>query len=158
MSWEKLCELREVPPDSAALFSVAGRDVLFVRTEDSYLAMPPLCRHMRQPLVAGCFEECFENGHPVCNEQQDGSEESTTGVASVPLRGFATRDQDGVVYVDVTRQEPLPGVEHVTCSPERTGPFTGDLVVNIWKEGFENEKETVRREAVLKPPAGKNSR
>ncbi|TXF09811.1 Rieske (2Fe-2S) protein [Pelomicrobium methylotrophicum] len=142
MRWQKLCKFAEIPLGSAAMFTVGGCDVLFLRTKDGYLALPPPCRHMREPLTEGCFEKCLDNGIPACNRHRNEAG-ALEGVASAPsLRSYATRVQDGTVYIDLDRENPLEGYQHVTCSPGMTGMGANGLVINFWKEGDENKKET----------------
>lgn len=153
MSWERLCELASAPVESATLFTVNGREVLFLRTKYALVAMPSLCVRMRQPLMEGHFEECFANGVPLCNGDQDGpgaAASAGVGVASTPLMGYAVREENGVVYIDMDLERPLEDYQHVTCSPELSGDGTGRLVVNLWKEGFDNEMDSIRQQVTLK--------
>lgn len=150
MGWQRLCVLAEMPVGSAALFTVGASDVLFLRARDGCIAIPAPCQNMRNALAEGRVDECFDDGIPVCNRRHDETG-APEGVVSAPsLKGYATREENGVVYIDLDR-ESIPGAyQHMTCSPQMTSAGDRGLVINLWMEGYENKKETIHCRTALK--------
>ena len=149
MGWQRLCELATLPVGSAALFKVGASDVLFLRARDGYIAMPAPCRNMRHALTERHVDECFDNGIPVCNRRHNEAG-ALEGVVGAPLWGYATREKDGVVYIDLGRESIPHAYQYMTCSPQMTSAGDDELVISLWREGYENEKETIHYRAALK--------
>lgn len=150
MVWQRLCGINEVPAGSAVLMKVADREVLLLHTESQYIAMPPFCARMRGPMKEGTLERCLEGGAPTCNRaSSEGDKVGQRGATSAPLMGYGVRLDEQAIYVDLGRTAAIEGYEHVTCAPEIRSAQAGDLVINLWAEGFSNEKLTFRRSATI---------
>ncbi|MBI3068588.1 MAG: Rieske 2Fe-2S domain-containing protein [Betaproteobacteria bacterium] len=142
--WAKLCGTGEVPDNTMAMFTVNGVDIVLIKAGGGYLALPPLCPHMKEPLLHGCFDGCFDASVPKCNRvlRQSLSETGKPrGIADAPLFVYETRVDSGSVYVNLARQLPLYGYQHITCSPEIGPDGVKALIVNLWRQGYSNEKD-----------------
>lgn len=146
VNWAKLCGTDEMPDHTMTMFNVNGIDIVLIKVGGSYLAIPPLCPHMREPLLYGCFDSCFDASIPRCNRvlRQSLSESAKpAGIADAPLLAYETKVDAGSVYVNLARQLPLDDYQHITCSPKIEPDGLKALVVNLWRQGFSNEKDVV---------------
>lgn len=145
MTWKKLCTIGDIANNSAAVVDVDGVDVLVVRRQGRYLAVPPLCPYMAQALSEGCFDECFDGDAPRCNkhlQQSLAKGGNCPGVAEAPILMYESREIAGAIYVDLQKQR-LSEYQHISCSPvvERGG--TRALKFNLWSGQQGELKESV---------------
>jgi 3-phenylpropionate/trans-cinnamate dioxygenase ferredoxin subunit len=55
-TWHPVCPEEHLEPGQGAVFTVAGRDVLLLRTEDGYHALDNTCPHAGSPIGAATFD------------------------------------------------------------------------------------------------------
>ena len=51
MSWKPVCKAADIADDEIKLFQVDGIDIVVVNIGDRFVAIPPHCPHMEEPLV-----------------------------------------------------------------------------------------------------------
>lgn len=148
MNRARLCSAETMADNTIAMFTANGVDVLLLRIGGRHLAIAPLCPHMKAPLQHGCFEGCFDASTARCNRVLRQSLEETgepLGIADAPLLMYeCVVEEDGFVYVDLARQLPLDEYQHITCSPSIEPGGVKALIVNLWRQGFVNEKDVVQ--------------
>lgn len=146
MTWTRLCGAGDIAENSMAMFTVNGVDVVLIKAGGGYLAVAPLCGHMKEPLVNGRFDECFDQAVPACNRylrESLGKGGGPVGVAEAPMSAYETQVVDGGVYVDPEARRPLQEYQHMTCSPIVGPDGVQALIVNLWRAGLLNEREVV---------------
>ncbi|MGE5615955.1 MAG: Rieske 2Fe-2S domain-containing protein [Bacillota bacterium] len=103
MAWHKLCKLEDVPPGKMRECSANGIPIVVVRGDEGFIAIPPTCPHMDNPLAEGFFDGCIltcskhlwqwsiPGGEPI-------------GEAEVALLRYPTEARDGDIWVEVDRE------------------------------------------------------
>jgi nitrite reductase/ring-hydroxylating ferredoxin subunit len=97
-TWHRLCDEADVAPGSGAVFTVAGREILLLRTEDGFHALDNTCPHASAPIGAATFD-----GETVTCRRHFMRFDVRTGVCpdapSWSTQTYPIRIQDGVVEV-----------------------------------------------------------
>ncbi len=106
MSWIEVCRYDDLPAGGAVQADVDGSILAIVRTEaGSVHAIDDECTHGRVSLsegdVDGCQIECWLHG----SRFDLITGEPTCLPATIPVRVYAVRVEDGLVYVDLTGTE-----------------------------------------------------
>lgn len=55
-TWHRVCGEADLEPGTGAVFTVAGRDVLLLRTDDGFYALDNTCPHASSPIGASWFD------------------------------------------------------------------------------------------------------
>ena len=103
MAWERLCETDEIVPCEMRTFDVDGIVVLALRSDAGYMAIPPSCPHMSNPLVDGFFDGKVLT----CNKhlwQWSAPGGRPQGVAEAPLLSYETKIEEGSLWVNLERE------------------------------------------------------
>lgn len=101
MSWVKVCSVDELPERQLIEMTAGGIDMLLARTANNVVAIPPLCPHMKEPLVNGIFDgetlTCLKHLW-----QWDIASGASLGEAEKPLCQYPARVKDGCIEVEVS--------------------------------------------------------
>ncbi len=104
MSWKSVCKLDDLPLGGLTVVTIDGVEVLLARSDKCVTAMPPLCPHMKEPLVNGVFDgenlTCLKHLW-----QWDVKTGESLGEAEKPLCQYQLRVTDG--HVDINMAEEL---------------------------------------------------
>lgn len=104
MAWKKVCAAGDVATDSLRKFDVDGVPVLIVNVGGEYIAIPPLCPHMAEPLelsgVCGdtmltCTKHLWQWDIPSGRE---------AGMAEKPLLLYPIERRGDELHVDIERE------------------------------------------------------
>ena len=104
MSWIEIANLSKLGDNSVTRVNAGDFDVLVVKSEDSYLVVPPSCPHMSAELAEGVFDGCVLT----CTKHlwqwsiPDGG--TPLGVAEAPLLAYETKEENGILYVNAAQQ------------------------------------------------------
>jgi toluene monooxygenase system ferredoxin subunit len=100
LGWQRLCSAQEVATGGLTGIEIRGVKVLVTRVGDVFVAFPPLCPHMAEPLeISGVCTD----GMLTCTKhiwQWDLQSGEPRGEAEKPLLCYPVRLQDGDVWID----------------------------------------------------------
>jgi toluene monooxygenase system ferredoxin subunit len=104
LGWQRLCSAQEVATGGLTGIEVQGVKVLVARVGDAFVAFPPLCPHMAEPLeISGVCAD----GMLTCTKhiwQWDLKSGEPRGEAEKPLLYYPVRLQDGDIWIDFGRE------------------------------------------------------
>ena len=104
MAWKKLCSATDVPVNQLKRLTVDGIAVVVTNLGDEFVAFPPLCPHMAEPLeVSGiCDGETLTcTKHLWQWDLRTGTEQ---GAAEKPLLRYLVRRDGDAVLIDIDRE------------------------------------------------------
>ena len=100
MSGTRVCAIADLPDNSLTPMTVAGIELLLIRSGDAVTAIPPSCPHMQTALSEGIFDGCVLT----CTKhlwQWTVPDCQPVGLAEAPLMKYETRQDNGDVFVNV---------------------------------------------------------
>jgi toluene monooxygenase system ferredoxin subunit len=104
LGWQRLCSAQDVATGGLTGIEIQGVKVLVTRVGDAFVAFPPLCPHMAEPLeISGVCAD----GMLTCTKhiwQWELQSGEPRGEAEKPLLYYPVRLQDGDVWIDFERE------------------------------------------------------
>ena len=104
MAWQRLCSAHEVASGQLTAVEIHGHKVLVTQVDDAFVAFPPLCPHMAEPLeISGVCSD----GILTCTKhiwQWDLTTGETRGEAEKPLLCYPVRLQESELWIDFERE------------------------------------------------------
>lgn len=104
MAWQRLCSAEEVPSGRLIGLEIRGVKVLVTRIDDDFVAFPPLCPHMAEPLESSGI--CAD-GMLTCTKhiwQWELKTGSPMGEAEKPLMQYPIKREGDTVWIDFERE------------------------------------------------------
>lgn len=99
MSWKTVCRASDIAPNELKLFDIDGIEIVVANVEGLFVAIPPLCPHMEDPLEASGI---CDKGVLTCTKhlwQWDLRTGEAMGLAEQPLRMYQVRTENGEIHV-----------------------------------------------------------
>jgi nitrite reductase/ring-hydroxylating ferredoxin subunit len=104
LSWQRLCSAAEVPDDSLLPVTVQGVRILVARIDGAFVAFPPLCPHMAEPLETSGI--CAD-GVLTCTKhiwQWELNTGAPVGEAEKPLLLYPVKVEGDALWIDFERE------------------------------------------------------
>ncbi len=104
MSWQRVCSAADVPDGGLLPVTLQGVKILVARVEDAFVAFPPLCPHMAEPLETSGI--CAD-GVLTCTKhiwQWELKTGAPVGEAEKPLLLYPIKVEGDAVWVDFERE------------------------------------------------------
>ncbi len=104
MAWQRLCSAAEVPDGGLLSVEVQGVKILVARVDDTFVAFPPLCPHMAEPLETSGI--CAD-GVLTCTKhiwQWELKTGAPMGEAEKPLLNYPIKVESDAVWIDFERE------------------------------------------------------
>ena len=104
MAWQRLCSAAEVPDGALLPLQVQGVKILVARIDDAFVAFPPLCPHMAEPLEQSGL---YADGVLTCTKhiwQWELKTGSPMGEAEKPLMQYPIKREGDTVWIDIERE------------------------------------------------------
>ena len=104
MAWQRLCSAAEVPSGRLIGMEIQGVKILVARIDDDFVAFPPLCPHMAEPLEQSGI--CAE-GILTCTKhiwQWELRTGAPMGEAEKPLLHYPTKLESDELWIDFDRE------------------------------------------------------
>ena len=104
MSWKQVCGTDEIAPNALKQFEIDGVCIVIANVDGLFVAMPPLCPHMEEPLAESgiCDRKVL-----TCTKhlwQWNLLSGEAVGMAERPLLMYQARAENGSVYVFVDKE------------------------------------------------------
>jgi nitrite reductase/ring-hydroxylating ferredoxin subunit len=100
MAWEKVCKASEISAGKMRAVSAGGVPIVLLHGERGFMAIPPSCPHMANPLAEGAFDGCVLT----CTKhlwQWSIPDGEPIGEAEMPLLIYQSEVRDGEIWVKV---------------------------------------------------------
>lgn len=105
MTWCKAIAVAQIQAGEVVASSCNGHDIAIYRTVEGYFATADLCTHAHARMSEGYLDDCFIEC-PLHGARFDVRNGAVAGPpATVPLRTYPTKVDDGWVVVDVSDAE-----------------------------------------------------
>jgi toluene monooxygenase system ferredoxin subunit len=104
LGWQRLCSADEVSSEHLTVVTIQGVRVLVTRVGDEFVAFPPLCPHMAEPLETSGV--CAD-GTLTCTKhiwQWDLKTGAPMGEAERPLLYYPIRLEGSELFIDFERE------------------------------------------------------
>jgi toluene monooxygenase system ferredoxin subunit len=104
LSWQRLCAAQDIEAGRLTGVEIQGAKVLVTRIDGNFVAFPPLCPHMAEPLeISGVCSE----GMLTCTKhiwQWELSTGAPRGDAEKPLLYYPVRIEGNELWIDFDRE------------------------------------------------------
>jgi toluene monooxygenase system ferredoxin subunit len=104
LGWQRLCSAQEIASGRLTGVEIQGAKVLVTRVGEGFVAFPPLCPHMAEPLeISGVCAD----GMLTCTKhiwQWDLETGEPRGDAEKPLLYYPTRLEGDEIWIDFARE------------------------------------------------------
>jgi toluene monooxygenase system ferredoxin subunit len=104
LSWQQVCSAADVPDGGFLRVTLQGVKILIARVDDAFVAFPPLCPHMAEPLETSGI--CAD-GVLTCTKhiwQWELKTGAPVGEAEKPLLLYPIKVEGDGVWVDFERE------------------------------------------------------
>lgn len=104
MSWKRVCAAGEINGNAMKKFDVDGVAVLVANLGDGFIAFPPFCPHMEEPL-----EDCgiYHEGVLVCTKhlwQWNVRTGEIMVLAETPLKIYETKQEEDEIFIFLEKE------------------------------------------------------
>ena len=104
MSWKRVCAAGEINGNAMKKFDVDGVAVLVANLGDGFIAFPPFCPHMEEPL-----EDCgiYHEGVLVCTKhlwQWNVRTGEIMVLAEAPLKIYETKQEGDEIFIFLEKE------------------------------------------------------
>ena len=104
MSWKTVCRATDIAPNELKQFDIGGIEIVVANVDGLFVAFPPLCPHMEDPLEESGI--CDKNVLTCTKHlwQWDLRTGEAMGLAERPLRMYRARTENGEVHVFMDKE------------------------------------------------------
>jgi toluene monooxygenase system ferredoxin subunit len=104
LGWQRLCSAQEIASDRLTSVEIQGVKVLVTRVGDGFVAFPPLCPHMAEPLeISGvCADGMLTCTKHIWQWELESGE--PRGDAEKPLLYYPVRLESDEIWIDFERE------------------------------------------------------